>query len=177
MNPPATIETTRLRLRVPRMEDAPTLFESYTQDPEVTKYVTWSPHKTVEETRSFLKIILDRGQSGHRFPYVIIRKEDDQFLGMLELRLDGFKADFGYVLAKAYWGKGYTAEAVQPLVDWALAQKDIFRVWAICDVENLASARVMEKVGMKREGILRRQILHPNAGGEPRDVYSYSIVK
>jgi hypothetical protein len=53
----------------------------------------------------------------------------------------------------------------------------IFRVWALCDVDNLASARVMEKVGMQREGILRRWILHPNLSDEPRDVYCYSVVK
>jgi len=68
-------------------------------------------------------------------------------------------------------------EAVQALVNWALGQEEIFRVWAVCDLENPASARVMEKVRMRCEGILRKYIIHPNIGDEPRDSYMYAIVK
>ena len=74
-------------------------------------------------------------------------------------------------------GPGYTTEAVKGLISWALRQKDIYRVWAVCDVDNAASARVMEKSGMQREGILRRWSLHPNISPQPRDSYCYAIVK
>ena len=53
-------------------------------------------------------------------------------------------------------GKGYITEAVKSIVDWAFKQQEIYRVWSVCDVDNIGSARVMEKVGMQREGILRR---------------------
>jgi RimJ/RimL family protein N-acetyltransferase len=56
-------------------------------------------------------------------------------------------------------------------------QNAIYRVWATCDVENLASAHVLEKAGMQKEGILRRYILHPNISPEPRDSYCYSVIK
>ncbi|MCI0650822.1 MAG: GNAT family N-acetyltransferase [Planctomycetes bacterium] len=68
-------------------------------------------------------------------------------------------------------------EALRPLVEWALGQVAIHRVWAFCDVDNLASARVLEKLGMEREGILRRWFVHPNVSAFPRDCYSYSLVK
>jgi RimJ/RimL family protein N-acetyltransferase len=96
---------------------------------------------------------------------------------MIEMRIDRFRADFGYAIAKPYWGNGYTTEAAKIIIQWALKQESIYRVWAICDVENLASARVMEKAGMQKEGILRRFTIHPNISAEPRDCYCYAIVK
>jgi RimJ/RimL family protein N-acetyltransferase len=68
-------------------------------------------------------------------------------------------------------------EAVKGLIAWALKQQHIYRIWAVCDVDNVASARVMEKAGMVREGTLRRWSVHPNISREPRDSYCYAIVK
>ena len=68
-------------------------------------------------------------------------------------------------------------EAARVIVDWVLKQEGIYRVWAFCDVENLASARVLEKVGMQKEGVLRRWMIHPNVSDEPRDCYCYAITR
>ena len=68
-------------------------------------------------------------------------------------------------------------EALKSVVEWALAQPEIYRVWATCDVDNVASARVLERAGMGREGVLRRWLVHPNLSDEPRDCLCYSIVK
>jgi RimJ/RimL family protein N-acetyltransferase len=68
-------------------------------------------------------------------------------------------------------------EALKTLIAWALKQEEIYRIWAVCDVDNLASARVMEKAGMQLEGILRRWSVHPNISAEPRDSCCYAIVK
>jgi RimJ/RimL family protein N-acetyltransferase len=68
-------------------------------------------------------------------------------------------------------------EALKGIIDWALGRSEVFRVWAVCDVDNLASARVMEKAGMKREGRLCRWSVHPNLSAQPRDSYCYSIAK
>ena len=87
------------------------------------------------------------------------------------------EVEVGYVLARPYWGKGYMTEVLCAIIEWALAQPDIFRVQAVCDVENIASARVMEKAGMTREGTLRRYVSHPNLSNEPRDAYIYAAVK
>jgi ribosomal-protein-alanine N-acetyltransferase len=66
-------------------------------------------------------------------------------------------------------------EVVRVIVDWALSQQSIYRICAFCDMENTASARVMEKVGMQREGLLRRYIIHPNISDEPRDCYLLTL--
>ena len=68
-------------------------------------------------------------------------------------------------------------EALLEVVDWAMRQDSIWRIGAVCDIENPASARVMEKAGLRREGILRRWIIHPNIGSEPRDCFSYAKIR
>jgi [ribosomal protein S5]-alanine N-acetyltransferase len=172
-----TLQTKRLFLRQPVSEDAGSIFEQYAQDPEVTKYTGWQPHKSVRETDEYIDRCISVWANGTAFPYVLIRKEDTQLIGMIEIRINQYKADLGYVLVKSEWGKGYMPEAMQALTDWALSQDEIYRIWAVCDVENGASARVMEKVGMHREGVLRRWFIHPNMSKEPRDCYCYAVSK
>ncbi len=177
MKPPETFATERLHLRKPRMEDAPVIFEAYAQDPEVTRYLVWKPHQNMQETEQFLLACGQLWRTGKDFAYAITLKENDRLIGMCDLHPMSFKIEVGYALARPYWSQGYMTEALHAVIEWALAQPDIFRVQAICDMENVASARVMEKAGMAREGLLRRYALHPNISDEPRDAYIYAIVK
>jgi RimJ/RimL family protein N-acetyltransferase len=177
INPPETLETARLRLRKPVLEDADEIFRQYAQDAEVTKYVSWRAHRSVNETREFIRVCLQELVAKKSVHLVIVRKEDQQLLGMIGLRGGDHKWELGYVLARTHWGRGYMAEAAKVLIDWALQQAEIYRVWAVCDVDNRASARVMEKAGMTREGVLRCWSIHPNVSDEPRDSYCYSITK
>jgi [ribosomal protein S5]-alanine N-acetyltransferase len=177
MIPPHMIETARLRLRGARESDAEAIFAAYGQDHDVTMYLAWRPSGRIEETREHLRLTVKACEEGRALQWVILRNEDERLLGMIGGRIDGHKVELGYVLAKAYWNKGYMTEAVRAVVEWTLAQPEIFRVWAVCDVENPASARVMEKAAMKREGVLRRWSLHPTRSAEPRDCYSYAITK
>jgi RimJ/RimL family protein N-acetyltransferase len=177
MKPPEQMKTERLILRKPRMDDAPTVFTAYAQDPEVTRYMTWRPHKNVEETYSIVKLMLKLWKEGSAFSYAITLKDASSVIGMIALHPDGFKIGLGYVLARACWGKGYMTEAVRAVAGWALRQPDVYRMFAVCDVENSASARVMEKAGMTREGILRRNSMHPNVSDEPRDSFIYALVR
>lgn len=175
--PPGTLHTTRLVLRRPTLEDARDIFERYTQDPVVTQYLRWRPHKDIAQTESFIQRCLHAWDTGQGFPYVITLRQERGPIGMIDLRISGHRAEIGYVLARAHWGHGYMTEAAKALVDWALNQPAIYRVWAVCDVENAASIRVLEKVGMKREGVLRRWLIHPNVSDEPRDCFCYAMTK
>jgi ribosomal-protein-alanine N-acetyltransferase len=177
LNPPEIIETESLRLRKPVLHDAEAIFRQYAQDPEVTKYLTWHPNRSVAETREFVRLCIAAWDAKKSFQWAIIQKKRDQLIGMIGLRIDGHKWELGYVLARRYWGRGYMTEAVKALVNWGLKQPEVYRIWAVCDVENPASARVMEKAGMKREGILRRWSVHPNISAEPRDSYCYAITR
>jgi RimJ/RimL family protein N-acetyltransferase len=177
VNPPKILKTERLRLRKAKLADAESIFREYAQDPEVTKFVSWRAHANLDETREYVRMCLLAWDIGKAFHWVIERSENKQVIGMVIARVAGEKWELGYVLARPYWGRGYMTEALRALIAWALKQKHIFRVWAVCDVDNIASARVMEKAGMQREGTLKRWSVHPNLSAEPRDSYCYAIVK
>ena len=76
-----------------------------------------------------------------------------------------------------HWGKGFVPEATRAIIHWSFQQLSIYRIYATTDVENVASQRVLEKVGMQCEGILRKYIIHPNISDIPRDSYMYAITK
>jgi RimJ/RimL family protein N-acetyltransferase len=176
MRPPERIETERLILRKPRPEDAEAIFADYAQDPEVTRYLPWAPHTDLSQTRVFVHDCLSNWDTGDDFTWVITSRDDDQPIGALSLRVHGHKADIGYVLARSRWGRGLMPEAALAIVGWALGQPEIFRVWAVCDVANAASARVLEKCGMTCEGTLRRWMRRPMCA-EPVDCLCYAITR
>ncbi len=76
MNPPEVIGTDRLVLRRPVIEDAEAIFSRYAQDAEVTKYLTWRPHKSIETVREFLHICVTEWNEGRWFQWVIAKKDD-----------------------------------------------------------------------------------------------------
>jgi RimJ/RimL family protein N-acetyltransferase len=177
MKMPEHISTERLMLRPPHMEDAIAIFEGWAQDPEVTRYLTWRPHERIKETEEFVQNCLRAWETQNRFPYMITLKDSGEVIGMIDPRIEGPKIGIGYGLARAHWGRGYIPEATRAIIDWAFEQPTIYRVYATTDVENVASRRVLEKVGMQCEGILRKYILHPNISDIPRDSYIYAITK
>lgn len=177
INPPKSLKTERLRLRKAKLADAEAIFRQYAQDPEVTKYVSWRAHQNLDETREYVRMCLLAWDIGKAFHWAIEGSDDKHVMGMIIARVDAGKWELGYVLARKHWGKGYMTEALKGLIAWALKQNEIYRIWAVCDVDNGASARVMEKVGMQREGVLRRWSVHPNISPEPRDSFCYAIVK
>ena len=177
MKPPIRIETDRLNLRRPRLADAPAVFAGWVQDPQVTRFLTWKPHRNIGETEAMLEKAVAAWDGPSRFPYMLEVAGNLALAGMLDLRLDLPRLNLGYVLSPAYWGQGYMTEAVRAVIGWALAQPGIWRVEATTDTENIGSQRVMQKAGMICEGTLRKYILHPNLGPVPRDSFMYAIVK
>lgn len=160
------------------LEDAEALFNSYTQDAEVVRFLTWKPHASPTDTRQFLEWCQSQWAKGTNFPFVLeTRSGVSEPFGMIGLRVREHRAEFGYVLARAHWGQGFMPEALTALVEWSLAQPQIWRAYAHCDAENLASARVMEKAGLRYEGLLQRYLIHPNISSTPRDGKLYAKVK
>jgi RimJ/RimL family protein N-acetyltransferase len=177
LRPPERFETSRLTLRTPVIEDAKSIFQNYANDRLVTRYLHWQPHENLAETKAFIQRCTNVWRAGTAFPWVMCLKKTGEVIGMIELRIDGHRADMGYVLARDYWEKGLATEAAKLILDWAIAQPPVYRVWAVCDIDNHPSARVLEKIGMQREGVLRRWLFHPNLDKEPRDCYSYALIK
>ncbi|WP_426954525.1 GNAT family N-acetyltransferase [Muricoccus radiodurans] len=172
---PHGFQTPRLLLRPIGMADAEPIFDRYTQDPEVSRYMTWRPHTSIAQTRAYVNTCLAAADDR---TYVLMRRTDNAIIGALDLRQSGpARLGYGYVLARASWGQGLMTEALAEVVDWALRQPSIWRIGDVCNVENLPSARVMEKAGLAREGILRRWEVHPNLGDLPQDCFSYAKVR
>jgi [ribosomal protein S5]-alanine N-acetyltransferase len=174
---PKECETARLRLRQPLVDDAEALYAEYAADPLVTKYLSWRPYAEVEPLRRFLANMVAGLDNSSRSAWVITVRPADNPVGMIDCRVDGHRFNFGYVLARRCWGNGYMVEALKPLVEWGLNNPKIHRIWAFCDIDNRASARVLEKLGMREEGVLRRWFIHPNLSDVARDCRCYSRVK
>ncbi|MBP0484979.1 GNAT family N-acetyltransferase [Sagittula salina] len=167
---PEQLGTSRLSLRRPRPEDAQAMFDGWTADPETTRFLAWRPHRTVAETRVFLRGVEAEWQRGSGAALLIFAHTDAaRPLGMIHPRRRGHVVRTGYVLRRSAWGNGIAAEALRALTDAVLAHPAIFRAEAFCDAENPASARVMEKAGMTCEARLRRWFIHPNLSPDPRD--------
>jgi [ribosomal protein S5]-alanine N-acetyltransferase len=177
LEPAASRNTARLPLRRPRAEDAAAIFAAYATDPEVTRYLVWQPHKSIKETEAHVARAAADWAAKREYVYAItVREEGDAPVGGIAVRGAGHQVSFGFVLGRAHWGRGIATEALSDLLGWTLGQRGIWRAAAFCDVDNLASARVMEKAGMSLEGINRRAIVHPNLSPEPRDVRMYAKV-
>jgi RimJ/RimL family protein N-acetyltransferase len=172
---PATFETPRLLARLPVPGDAALVFASYTTKPEVSRYMVWKPHLELATAEAFISECIVAAREGTRFPYVLSERGSPETpIGMLEARLHPFKIDLGYVLTPSAWGRGYMPEAISALTTLALECKDIFRVQAFCDTENLPSRRALEKAGFSREGRHERFFVHPNVSPDPRACYMYA---
>ena len=173
---PQEILTGRLLLRLPRASDAEQVFTRYAHDPAVCRYMSWVPHCTVDDTIAYLERSIADEQAGTIVARLILR-DSGQLLGSVGGQWQGHRIGFGYCLARDAWGRGYATEAASAFVAAAMEEPAICRVQAFCDLENRASARVLEKVGLTLEGKLRRYIAFPNLGHEPRDVFCYAKVR
>ncbi len=171
------LSTARLRLRPPSAGDAEALLGEYAADPEVTRYLTFTPHRNVATVEEYLTALLARCAEGNEHAWAITLPDDDRMFGMIGARIHGHRADLGYVLARRCWNRGYMTEAIVAVTAWLLEHPAIYRVWAVCDVDNAGSARALAKAGFAREGVLRRWIMHPNASPEPRDCLVYARVR
>lgn len=174
---PERLTTARLTLRRPVTADAPAIYEEYAGDPAVTKYLMWRPHRSLGDTAAFLTLADEGWVSGKSLAWAITYRDSDRVIGMIGARPSLHKTDIGYVLGRRHWGQGIMTEAGRAIVELLFQERTMYRVWATCDTENHASARVLEKLGMAREGILRRYIIHPNISEEPRDSLLYATVR
>ena len=172
-------ETARLLLRPRRPEDFDACL-AMDSDPEVIRYVS-APWRNATEHLAFLRQRLAASYPPGLGYWAVAPRDDPQrFLGWVMLHpctVAGAEVEIGWRLNRAAWGHGYATEAAQAFLNLALADEAVWRVQAFCDVENPASARVLEKAGLKLEGKLRRYLVMPNLGHEPRDVFCYAKVR
>lgn len=176
MIPLNDIVTERLTLRKMRASDAADMFE-YASLEEVTKYLLWSPHESLDYTKSFLKFLVKKYKKGEYLDYGIELREEKKLIGtcgFVSVDTDNKKAEIGYVLNPAYQGNGYAVEAVKAVIDYAFCVLSLNRVEARVMQGNAPSINLLEKIGMTFEGRGREELF---VKGNFADVLHYAYVK
>jgi len=170
------LETRRLILREYTLDDWPAV-NAYTSDPRVVQYMSFGP-TTPDQTREHLhgSIAAAAEQPRCLYELAVVLRGEQRLIGTATLDVDRRErrhAYFSYLLHSQYWGQGYATEAMRTLIDFGFTQLHLNRVADTCDTRNRASARVMEKLGMRREGHLRETIWK---AGRWYDEYLYAIL-
>ena len=172
------IETDRLILRPFMMEDAQPMFDNWASDPEVTKYLTWPAHSSVDVTSMILRDWVAGYEKPDHYNWAITLKEEGDApvgnISAVQVEDDIDSVEIGYCMGRRCWGKGIMAEALKAVIEFFMAEVGTNRICAGHDTANPNSGKVMTKAGMKYEGVLR-QSARNNQGIV--DVASYSILK
>lgn len=174
---PATIRTERLLLRKPAYDDAREIFARYAGDAEVTRYLGWPMHTSVDDTYAFIEFSDAEWERWPAGPYLICAPGDGRLLGGTGLAFEDPQcASTGYVLAQDCWGRGYATEALLAMRQTA-ADLGVTRLYAMCYPGHRASRRVLEKGGFEFEGTRRQCYEFPNLRpGVLEDVVSYAWI-
>ena len=152
-----TIETKRLILRRAIREDAEPMFRNWASDPEVTKYLTWPAHESVEVTQSVLSGWLSEYEKDDYYHWMIVLKETGEPVGSLIASMVGRaqSAHIGYCIGRKWWRRGIMSEALQAVIEYLFDEVGYHRIEAMHDPDNPNSGAVMRKCGMKYEGTHR----------------------
>ena len=153
------LETERLILRRFAADDAEEMYNNWASDPEVTEFLTWPPHKSPELSRRLLEDWVSRYEDGGYFQWAIQLKDTGAVIGSIaavKLNEETGAAEIGYCLGRAWWGLGLMPEALKAVMDYLFDVVGLNRIAACHDANNPKSGRVMEKAGMKLEGIWRQ---------------------
>lgn len=152
------LETERLILRRFEKNDAICMYKNWASKPEVTKYVTWFPHKSVEETQQIIDLWIDEYVEANRYQWAIVLKSTNEpigSIGVVRQKEDAQVAEMGYCIGNDFWHQGYTSEALLCVMSYLFEKIGFNRIAALHDVRNPNSGGVMKKCGMKYEGTMR----------------------
>jgi len=157
----------RVTLRAPTLDDAEPLFERIAADPQVTRYLSWSPHPNVHETR---RVITEFFNVGGETTWLIELRDGTGPVGLCGWRRpQPHTVELGYCLGRQWWRQGIMTEVLPLLIDKARQDPSVYRLTAHCHVDNTGSAAVLERSGLTLEGRLARYAVLPNISDEPQD--------
>jgi len=171
------IKTERLKLRKIKSDDYKKIFNCWTSDYEVSKYVTWEPHKNDEETKMLTEYWVSQYDKDNTYRWIVELNDSNEVIGMIDvihMDLQYMTAEVGYCYGSKYWGKGYATESLKAVIEF-LHNEGFYVVYAQHFKSNPASGKVMEKAGMEFEAILKSRVVNKNNKRE--DVLMYSSLK
>ena len=153
------ITTERLLLREFAAGDWRAVLD-YQRDPRYLRYYPWD-NRTEADARAFVAMFREwqTEQPRRRFQLAVARRQDGRLIGNCGIRRkpdNDWEADIGYELSPDCWGQRYATEAARAVVDFGFRELRVQRISSWCIADNVASARVLERLGFQREGRLRR---------------------
>ena len=172
-----TLETERLILRK-FMEDDFTAVHSYAACTENVIYMLWGPNSE-EQTRAFISFAMTKAEENpcKNYQYAAELKETGKMIGACNLAISD-EAEIGWILHRDYWKQGYGTEMGKAILQFGFDELNLRRILAHCDDENVGSYRVMEKIGMRREGLfIEGRQAHKQSNKKYCDELSYAILK
>ena len=158
-------------------EDDVDAFYEIFSDPQVMRYWSSGPLPNREAAAAMQREIAQQNLSDTQMKWGLALRDTNKLIGTVTLfnlsRSNG-RAEIGYAMGSAYWGKGYMNEALKALIVHAFDVLDFRRLEADVDPRNAASIRTLERLGFQREGFLRERW---HVGGELQDAYFYGLLK
>ena len=151
------LTTDRLELIQLNMNGLNDMHEYSVKD-EFYRFLEFEPFKNIEETRSYLKKLIKRSDSKSGYYWFIKSKKDKKIIGTFGvLNIDENKksAEIGYGISPNYWGEGYFSEILKVVLDHLIHNLKFHRIWAKTQSNNMASIKGLQKIGFKKEGVLR----------------------
>ncbi len=171
-----TLKTERLILRRFVPADAEAIFENWASDPRVTRFLSWTPHESVDATRELLSGWCALYANAAYYHWGI--EYEGRLIGGISVVRQSDKnevAELGYCIGHDYWRRGITAEAAGAVIDYLFREVGVHRVEIHHAVDNPASGRVAEKCGLVSEGILRSSA--KTGSGEFKDIRVWGILR
>ncbi|WP_228013493.1 GNAT family N-acetyltransferase [Nostoc edaphicum] len=170
------LETHRLLMRDFIEADWQAVF-TYQSDPWYLHYSYWT-QRTQKDVCEFIQMFIEqqKEQPRTKFQLAVVLKEENRLIGNCGIRVNDpemREANIGYELNTQYWGQGYATEAAKEILKFGFEELKMHRIWSWCVAENVASVRVLEKIGMRREGHLREKEL---IKGRWYDNFLYAIL-
>lgn len=154
------IETDRLKLRKFKDGDAQAMFNNWAKDKEVTKFLTWPTHKSVEVTESLLSDWINSYSDNKFYQWAIVLKENgDEPIGSISvvgMREEIDMVQIGYCIGRKWWQQGITSEAFKGIIKFLIEEVGVKRIETHHDLNNPNSGKVMLKCGLQYEGTLRK---------------------
>ena len=172
---PVTLETERLRLRWITADDVPGLYSVYS-DPVVARFLSRPAFTEMLQAEKMAANALAGYADGSGVNFAIERKGEQGFMGkcmFFRFHRESRRAEIGYSMARAYWGQGYMHEALRALIDYGFGPLDLNRIEADIDPRNASSAKSLERLGFKAEGVLRERWI---VAGEVSDTAYYGLL-
>ncbi|MDO5022768.1 MAG: GNAT family N-acetyltransferase [Eubacteriales bacterium] len=170
-----SLNTERLLLRMPRKSDCRDLF-LYAKDPFCSRYCLWRAHRSLKDSCFFINAMLKENRTKAALNFAVEEKSTGRMIGTIgfvSFSMEHSLAEVGYSFAPSIWGRGYATEALNKIVDYAFNTMELHRLEAQCDSRNTASARVLEKCGFKREGLMQKRLFLKD---EYADILFYAMV-